>query len=191
MDIGERIRQARKKLEISQETLAGELGLSVQAVSKWECGQSCPDIALLPRIADFLGVSLDMLLRGGETGRNEILPSLPDDGILRIVQCVGRKVISREEWENLDSDRKIPLCTDGQTEMSVEVWGSAEISGDITGTLQAGTSIACQDVGGNVSAGNNVACQDVGGNVNAGVKVACQNVNGNVSAGVTVSSPYH
>ena len=40
MKIGEKIRKARKVQNLSQEDLAGEIGISVQAVSKWECGDS-------------------------------------------------------------------------------------------------------------------------------------------------------
>ena len=65
-NMGVTIKEARKKLGVSQEALADELGLSVQAVSKWECGLSCPDVALLPQLADYLGISLEQLLRGEE-----------------------------------------------------------------------------------------------------------------------------
>ena len=63
MEIGKRIKEARQIKGYNQEKLAQQFQLSVQAVSKWECGQSFPDISLLPQIADFLQVSLDYLLR--------------------------------------------------------------------------------------------------------------------------------
>lgn len=171
---------------ISQEVLAEELGLSVQAVSKWECGMSYPDITLLPQIADFLGISLDMLLRGEEMEKNETLSALPDDDTLRIVQCVGQKIVSKEELEHFGSKRKIPLFTDGSTKMSVEIWGSAEIDGDISGALNAGGAVTCADVSGGVSAGASVTCADVEGSVSSGSNVTCCDVNGNVSAGAGV-----
>lgn len=58
----ENIRRLRKKRELTQETLADFLGISFQAVSKWERGESYPDIELLPVIADFFGVTTDYLL---------------------------------------------------------------------------------------------------------------------------------
>lgn len=47
MTIGERIKELRKKNDLTQEKLAEYLCVSFQAVSKWECGQSCPDLALI------------------------------------------------------------------------------------------------------------------------------------------------
>lgn len=59
--IGEKIRTLRKERNISQETLAQALNLSFQAVSKWETGATLPDVALIPAIASFFGVSTDEL----------------------------------------------------------------------------------------------------------------------------------
>ncbi len=58
----ENIRRLRKERELTQETLADFLGISFQAVSKWESSESYPDIELLPVIADFFGVTTDYLL---------------------------------------------------------------------------------------------------------------------------------
>ena len=49
MTLGTQIALLRKNHSITQEALAQRLGVTNQAVSKWESGQSCPDIALLPR----------------------------------------------------------------------------------------------------------------------------------------------
>ena len=56
------ISRLRKDLGLTQEALAGKLGISFQAVSKWETGQTVPDTMLLPAIAQVLGVSTDKLL---------------------------------------------------------------------------------------------------------------------------------
>jgi len=61
MDIGAKIRQLRFKAGLTQEQLAGELGISAQSVSKWETGITMPDITLLPLLAGELGVSIDEL----------------------------------------------------------------------------------------------------------------------------------
>lgn len=63
MNIGKQIRSLRLKKEVKQEELAEYLGVSFQAVSKWETGASVPDIALLPNIAVFFGVSIDELFQ--------------------------------------------------------------------------------------------------------------------------------
>ena len=61
MKIGEKIKVLRKAKNISQETLANILGVTFQAVSKWETGATAPDIALIPPMASFFDVSIDEL----------------------------------------------------------------------------------------------------------------------------------
>nr|HML49576.1 helix-turn-helix transcriptional regulator [Clostridia bacterium] len=58
--IGEQIAQYRKAAGITQEELGRAVGVSTQAVSRWECGGT-PDVELLPALADALGVSVDAL----------------------------------------------------------------------------------------------------------------------------------
>lgn len=63
MDIttmGERIKELRKGAGLTQEELGSKVGVTAQAVSKWECG-SVPDTELIPKIADCFGVSIDAL----------------------------------------------------------------------------------------------------------------------------------
>lgn len=59
--LGEKIKQLRKQKNISQEVLAQYLGVSFQAVSKWETGATMPDVMLIPSIASFFGVTTDEL----------------------------------------------------------------------------------------------------------------------------------
>lgn len=63
MCLGENIAALRKNRGFTQEELAKRLGVSPQAVSKWENGTACPDIALLPEIADIFSVTVDDLMR--------------------------------------------------------------------------------------------------------------------------------
>ena len=60
--LGKRIAALRKEKGLTQEQLAEKVGVSAQAVSKWENDVSCPDITLLPLLADLSGVSVDELL---------------------------------------------------------------------------------------------------------------------------------
>ncbi len=60
--LGKRIVQNRKRLKLTQEQLAERLGVTAQAVSKWENDQSCPDITMLPKLAELFGTSTDELL---------------------------------------------------------------------------------------------------------------------------------
>jgi len=62
MKIGEKIKQLRNSRGITQETLANHLGISFQAVSKWENGTALPDITLVPALSTYFGVSADELL---------------------------------------------------------------------------------------------------------------------------------
>jgi len=59
--MGEKIKALRKQKNISQEVLAQVLGVSFQAVSKWETGTCMPDVTMIPAIAGFFEVSTDEL----------------------------------------------------------------------------------------------------------------------------------
>lgn len=60
--LGKRIAAGRKRMGLTQDQLAERLGVTAQAVSKWENDQSCPDITMLPRLAEIFGTTTDMLL---------------------------------------------------------------------------------------------------------------------------------
>lgn len=70
MSLGERIALARKQAGLSQEQLGEKLGVSRQAVSKWESSQTNPDVAYVAQMCRLLGVSSDWLLLGEEAARN-------------------------------------------------------------------------------------------------------------------------
>ena len=71
--LGKRIAANRKHLGLTQEALADKLGITAQAVSKWETDASCPDIAALPQLCKILGISADELL----TGKSEEVRIVP------------------------------------------------------------------------------------------------------------------
>ena len=62
-----RVEQLRKEKGLKQDALAEKLAISAQAVSKWENDQTCPDISVLPLLAETLGVTVDKLLTGKES----------------------------------------------------------------------------------------------------------------------------
>ena len=66
MTIGKRIAHFRKEKGLTQEELAQHMGISPQAVSKWENDQTCPDISALPKLSRLFGVTVDELLEGRE-----------------------------------------------------------------------------------------------------------------------------
>lgn len=71
--IGSRIAKHRKEKGMTQEELANIMGVSSQAVSKWENDASCPDISLLPKLARELGITTDELL----TGKTDVVRMVP------------------------------------------------------------------------------------------------------------------
>lgn len=74
MTMGNRIVQLRRKKGIKQEELAQTLGVSPQAVSKWENDQTCPDVMTLPKLAKLLGTTVDYLLSGESAPDARIVP---------------------------------------------------------------------------------------------------------------------
>lgn len=61
--IGSNIKKLREERKITQQQLAESLGLSYQAVSKWECGTTIPDVMILPAVAEYFGVSINDLFK--------------------------------------------------------------------------------------------------------------------------------
>lgn len=87
LSLGKKISELRKEKGITQEELADKLGVSPQAVSKWENDLSCPDIMSLPDIADIFGITIDELF--GKTKQKLTLQlsdqrKNPDDIILYV-----------------------------------------------------------------------------------------------------------
>lgn len=71
MNIADRILNLRKMKGISQEELADKIGVSRQAVSKWESEQSIPDLEKIIIMSDYFGVTTDYILKGIESSEQE------------------------------------------------------------------------------------------------------------------------
>ena len=83
--LGRRIADLRKEKGLKQEVIAEKMGVSSQAVSKWENDQTCPDISVLPLLAEILGVTVDKLLTGKEpTPIVQLAPQEEKDLVLRM-----------------------------------------------------------------------------------------------------------
>lgn len=201
--MGNIIMRLRKEHGLTQEQLANALGISYQAVSKWETGNSCPDIATLPLLADLFSVSIDALFdrAPAETEALSVpgdaiepagpeacdLPWLDDDSFYAVLYH-GHTLI--------DSQAENPRALRAQQSFRFEYEGPAqnvfsifdvEIDGPVSGDVEAGGDVNCDSVGGGVCAEGDVNCDSVGGAVNAGGDVSCDEVCGNIRAGGDVS----
>ena len=189
--MGARILRRRKEKELTQEALANQLGVSNQAVSKWEGDVCCPDLQLLPLLADTLELSLDELF-GRESKEkptqkaeadSQILPiaaELPweDDDAIHAVLFQGHRLLQPKQGSLFRHDKYDEIRKTVELHFS----GSAQ-------DIYSDFSIVCTDttIGGNVKAGDGITCGDIGGNVQAGDSVTCGNVGGGVQAGDSVN----
>ena len=78
MQLSDRIQSLRKEKGLSQEELAAQLGVSRQAVGKWESGQSQPELDKLAALSEVFGVSCDYLLKGEDAPAAVQSPRRPD-----------------------------------------------------------------------------------------------------------------
>ena len=78
MTIAENIAEYRTKNNMTQEELAYQVGVSRQAVTKWETGESAPELSKLIRIAELFGLSVDKLLGRESTLYDTVITKLND-----------------------------------------------------------------------------------------------------------------
>ena len=78
--LGENIRKHRKLLRLTQSELAEKLYITAQNISKWELGQSMPDITNLCLLSELLGVSIDRLLGQGESSHERVMIAIDGGG---------------------------------------------------------------------------------------------------------------
>ena len=93
--LGKRIIANRKRLGMTQDKLAEQLGVTAQAVSKWENDQSCPDITMLPKLAELFGISIDALL-GCET-QKKVYEAMPEKGKISSDKIIASCSLSARE----------------------------------------------------------------------------------------------
>ena len=177
--IGSNIRAFRLQNGFTQEQLAEKLGVTFQAVSKWETNANTPDISLLPVIAAVLGVMIDDLF----TMESAILPivseRIKDDDVIRIVQMKGRKVLCVSPMSENDPPIQIqfPQNCNGKTQyFKVEVFGHVISEGAINGDVTSHGSIECPVIN---SAGDVIADGDIRAyEINAAGKIICKQLQG-------------
>ncbi len=196
MTLGSKISALRKERGITQEALAQKLDVTNQAVSKWESDQCCPDISLLPKIADIFDITLDALFDRPVKQAEQIIDGLPwpDDNTLRAVAYMGHRLkgsCAPKKGFSIRIEQDVDAVISDFNIQCGNVGGNVEAAlsvtcGNVDGNVDAGTDVNCGDVTGNVDAGTDVTCGSVGGSVDAGTDVHCGDVNGNVDAGCDV-----
>lgn len=205
--LGKRIAQLRREKNMTQEQLATLLGISYQAVSKWENGHSCPDVMMLPQIADLFETSIDALF-GRTDSFVPVLPHQPspfvkdlpwpDDDALYAVLYRGHRLLGCEgmgaaKHIHIDFEAAIngirrfftrTIERAGDTAYAVELHYEGPVR-----NLTTNMSVHCENcrIEGNVQAGDGVNCQLVAGNVHAGDGVNCENIGGNAQAGDSIN----
>ena len=200
---GQRIAALRKSKGMTQEALAQRLGITNQAVSKWESDQCCPDIMQLPALADIFEISMDKLFGRAEPALPEnppqetvtVIGELPweDNDDLHAVCFIGHQLVRYQDIPSLGGKRErfsysfSCLGFDKSSQRGNEPV-QLHFSGNV-GNIYSDYAVYCAEssIGGNVQAGDGVICTDVGGEVRAGDGVTCVSVRGNVIAGDSVS----
>ncbi|MGN1345614.1 MAG: helix-turn-helix domain-containing protein [Eubacteriales bacterium] len=109
MNIYEKILYCRKKAGISQETFAEKLGVSRQAISKWECGTAAPDLDNLLAISKLFGVTTDWLLDDAQ--------EIPGMQIDTIGKAADDQITISETPKKVG--KKMKFLTDDQWKMAV------------------------------------------------------------------------
>lgn len=103
--LGKRIVTNRKRMGLTQDQLAERLGVTAQAVSKWENDQSCPDITMLPKLAEIFGVTTDELL-----GRESVHAAFEGEVVDEEENEVNGLHVQKGNWEfKWDSGRRSAL----------------------------------------------------------------------------------
>ena len=204
--MGARILPRRKEKGLTQEALANKLGVSNQAVSKWEGDVCCPDLQLLPLLADTLELSLDELFGRESMAKTaqkaeadsqilSVAAELPweDDDAIHAVLFQGHRLLQPKQGslfrhDKYDEIRKtVELHFSGTAQDIYSDFSVVCTDSTISGSVRAGDSVTCTDVGGDVTAGDDVTCGNVGGDVSANDSVRCGEVKGNVRASDSVT----
>ena len=187
----------RKKQGLTQEELAVKLGVTNQSVSKWESAQCCPDISLIPKLADIFDVSIDELF-GKEptpTVNNYDLCTefpWPDDNTLRVVFAKGRKILDKSDDINECISIRFPHDCNETTRQyfKVEVFGNIFCDASINGDVISHGKIECNQINGDVKkCEGDIECQgNINGSANANGSISCgKSISGGVQCGNSVA----
>lgn len=185
MNIGKNIKQLRLQKDLTQEQLAEKLGVSYQAVSKWENDANTPDISLLPDIASFFGVPIDILFADEIPDISKLFSFVKDDDNIRIIQMRGTKIINVSPTFSPDNppiEIEFPRdCNEKTQYFKVEVYGHVTTCGAINGDVICHQSILCHEINGDVKTDGNIKVNEINssGNIVCNNIVDCYRINAN------------
>lgn len=175
MNIGNNIKQLRLRKNLTQDQVAEKLGVSYQAVSKWENNANTPDIALLPEIADLFGVSIDALFSDDLIDHSDIHSIMKDDDVIRVVQLRGTKVIKVSSVLSPDTppiEIAFPHdCNDRTQYFKVEVYGHLISDSSINGDVVCHQTLTSGTINGDVKSEGNIDVKELNAQ-----KVICGNI---------------
>jgi transcriptional regulator with XRE-family HTH domain len=128
--LGDNIAALRRSAGLTQEMLADRLGVTSQAVSKWERQLSCPDVSLLPTMADVFDVTIDELfvIPDDRVHRIDGLP-WEDDGRIRIAVFEGKQLCPREIYECPDGEDRVLLIRHEDDRRHTRPFGAVKPTG--------------------------------------------------------------
>lgn len=175
MNIGNNIKQLRQKKNLTQDQVAEKLGISYQAVSKWENNANTPDISLLPQIANLFDVSIDALFSENITEYSDLHNYMKDDDVIRIVQMRGTKVLKVSSIITRDEppiEIAFPRnCNDRTQYFKVEVYGHVISDSSINGDVVCHQNIETAMINGDVKSEGNINVKEINAQ-----KIICNNI---------------
>ncbi len=168
MNLGNNIKYLRQRKNLTQTEVGNRLGVSSQAVSKWETNANTPDISLLPEIASIFDVSIDALfLENIESSCyiSDIAPFVKDDDIIRVFQMQGKKLIKVSSAFSPD-DPPIEIefphdCNERTGSSKVEIYGHIISDSSINGDVVCYQGIHCSQINGNVRANGDIRVNEL------------------------------
>lgn len=177
MSIGKNIASFRKAKGWTQAELGEKIGVSNQAVSKWESGTSMPDVMLLPVLADAFECYIDELF--SREVKTEIhyahCAEFPwaDDNTIRIFQTVGKKIIKSQE-ANTCIEVAFPRNCNETTRQyfKVEVLGNLMSDSSINGDVVCHGYIDCHEINGDITSQGDVSAYQI----NSHGKISCNKI---------------
>ena len=107
---GEYLKKLRTEKGLSQDALGEVLGISRQSVSKWEQGNSTPDIDNIGKLAEFYGVSIDSLVKGEaqEEAENTTAESEEEKAVNELIDEFTGKAENEEKEEQQETQLSAP-----------------------------------------------------------------------------------